>query len=76
VAGSLRARRCTVRLNNMVSFSTTREQAGWFGDWLLQCARAAVQAAAGAGFAGHPSLQGEAEVLAIGGLYEVEASYA
>jgi NAD+--dinitrogen-reductase ADP-D-ribosyltransferase len=38
VSGSLRARRCTVRLNNIVSFSTTREQAGWFGDWLL-CAR-------------------------------------
>jgi len=76
VAGSLRARRCTVRLNNIVSFSTTREQAGWFGDWLL-CARVPLcKLLLVPGLLDTRSLQGEAEVLAIGGLYEVEASYA
>lgn len=76
VSGSLRARRCTVRLNNIVSFSTTREQAGWFGDWLL-CARVPIcKLLLVPGLLDTRSLQGEAEVLAIGGLYEVEASYA
>lgn len=76
VAGSLRQRRCTVRLNNIVSFSTTREQAGWFGDWLL-CARVPLcKLLLVPGLLNTRSLQGEAEVLAIGGLYEVEASYA
>lgn len=76
VDGSLRDRRCTVRLNNVVSFSTTREQAGWFGDWLL-CARVPLcKLLLVPGLLDTRSLQGEAEVLAIGGLYEVEASYA
>ena len=76
VSGSLRARRCTVRLNNIVSFSTTREQAGWFGDWLL-CARVPLcKLLLVPGLLNTRSLQGEAEVLAIGGLYDVEASYA
>lgn len=76
VAGSLQSRRCTVRLNNLVSFSTTREQAGCFGDWLL-CARVPLcKLLLVPGLLDTRSLQGEAEVLAIGGLYEVEASYA
>jgi NAD+--dinitrogen-reductase ADP-D-ribosyltransferase len=76
VAGSLQARRCTVRLNNVVSFSTTREQAGCFGDWLL-CARVPLcKLLLVPGLLDTRSLQGEAEVLAIGGLYEVDASYA
>jgi NAD+--dinitrogen-reductase ADP-D-ribosyltransferase len=76
VAGSLLARRCTVRLNNVVSFSTTREQAGCFGDWLL-CVRVPLcKLLLVPGLLNTSSLQGEAEVLAIGGLYEAEASYA
>lgn len=76
VDGSLQARRCTVRLNNLVSFSTTREQAGCFGDWLL-CAHVPLcKLLLVPGLLDTRSLQGEAEVLAIGGLYEVEASYA
>lgn len=76
VAGSLQARRCTVRLNSLVSFSTTREQAGCFGDWLL-CTRVPLsKLLLVPGLLDTRSLQGEAEVLAVGGLYEVEASYA
>jgi NAD+--dinitrogen-reductase ADP-D-ribosyltransferase len=76
VAGSLQSRQCTVRLNNVVSFSTTREQAGCFGDWLL-CAQVPLcKLLLVPGLLDTRSLQGEAEVLAIGGLYEVEARYA
>lgn len=75
VQGSLRSRRCTVRLNNLVSFSTTREQAGAFGDWLL-CARVPLcKLLLVPGLLNTSSLRGEAEVLAIGGLYDVQASY-
>ncbi len=76
VAGSLQARRCTVRLNNVVSFSTTREQAGCFGDWLLRAQVPVCKLLLVPGLLDTRSLQGEAEVLAIGGLYEVEACYA
>lgn len=76
VAGSLQSRRCTVRLNNLVSFSTTREQAGCFGDWLLRARVPLCKLLLVPGLLDTRSLQGEAEVLAIGGLYEVEASYA
>ena len=48
----------------------------WFGDWLL-CARVPLcKLLVVPGLLDTRSLQGEAEVLAIGGLYEVEASYA
>jgi len=36
VEGTLRERRCTVRLNNLVSFSRSREEAECFGDWVLR----------------------------------------
>ena len=76
VEGSLRARHCTVRLNSVVSFTTTREQAEWFGDWLL-CAQVPLsKLLLVPGLLNTNSLRGEAEVLAIGGLYDVEASYA
>ncbi|CAD5371948.1 NAD(+)--dinitrogen-reductase ADP-D-ribosyltransferase [Rubrivivax sp. A210] len=76
VAGSLRQRHCTVRLNSLVSFSTTREQAGCFGDWLLRAEVPLTKLLLVPGLLDTNSLRGEAEVLAIGGLYEVEASYA
>lgn len=36
VAGALRDHRCTLRLNNVVSFSIARETAECFGDWVMQ----------------------------------------
>jgi NAD+--dinitrogen-reductase ADP-D-ribosyltransferase len=75
VGGSLRERRCTVRLNNIVSFSLSRETAGCFGDWLLHARVPRVKLLLVPGLLGTRSLQGESEVLALGGDYEVEASY-
>lgn len=75
LAGTLRERRCTVRLNNLVSFSLTREQAGCFGDWLLQAEVPQVKLLLWPGLLASASLQGESEVLAIGGSYDVRARY-
>jgi NAD+---dinitrogen-reductase ADP-D-ribosyltransferase len=77
IAGSLRERRCVVRLNNLVSFSLTREHAGCFGDWVLQARVPLVKLLLVPGLLGRRALlDGEAEVLAIGGDAQVEASYA
>jgi NAD+--dinitrogen-reductase ADP-D-ribosyltransferase len=76
VTGSLRARRCTVRLNNLVSFSRSREEAECFGDWLLQAWVPRCKLLYVPGLLGPGSLRGEAEVLALGGDYDVEMRYA
>jgi NAD+--dinitrogen-reductase ADP-D-ribosyltransferase len=77
IAGSLRERRCTVRLNNLVSFSLTREHAECFGDWVLEARVPLVKLLLVPGLLGRRALlHGEAEVLAIGGDAEVEARYA
>lgn len=75
VQGTLRARRCRVRLNNLVSFSLSREQAGCFGDWLLQAEVPLAKLLLWPGLLDTASLHGEAEVLAIGGEFDVVASY-
>jgi NAD+--dinitrogen-reductase ADP-D-ribosyltransferase len=75
VAGSLRERRCTVRLNNLVSFSRTPEQAGCFGDWVLRARVPLTKLLLVPGLLNTTSLQGESEVLALGGDYEVQARY-
>ncbi len=75
VAGSLRERRCTVRLNNLVSFSRTREHAECFGDWVLQARVPLVKLLLWPGLLDTSSLHGEAEVLALGGDTDVEARY-
>ena len=75
VRGSLRERRCTVRLNNIVSFSLSREAAGCFGDWLLRARVPLAKLLLVPGLLDTRSLQGESEVLALGGDYDVEASY-
>ena len=74
-AGSLRERRCTVRLNNLVSFSTTRDAAQCFGDWVLEARIPQCKLLLVPGLLNTTSLRGEAEVLAIGGDCEVEARY-
>jgi NAD+---dinitrogen-reductase ADP-D-ribosyltransferase len=75
VRGSLKERHCTVRLNNLVSFSRSREQAGCFGDWMLQAEVPQTKLLLWPGLLNAASLRGEAEVLALGGDYEVLASY-
>ncbi len=74
-AGSLRERHCTVRLNNLVSFSTTRTEAQCFGDWVLEARIPQCKLLLVPGLLNTTSLHGEAEVLAIGGDCEVEARY-
>ncbi|WP_209384443.1 NAD(+)--dinitrogen-reductase ADP-D-ribosyltransferase [Rhizobacter sp. AJA081-3] len=74
-AGSLRERHCTVRLNNLVSFSTTRDAAQCFGDWVLEARIPQCKLLLVPGLLNTTSLHGEAEVLAIGGDCEVEARY-
>jgi NAD+--dinitrogen-reductase ADP-D-ribosyltransferase len=76
VAGRLRQRRCTLRLNNLVSFSRTREQAECFGDWVMQAEVPLVKLLLVPGLINTRSLDGESEVLALGGDYEVVLSYA
>ncbi|HEX6363877.1 MAG TPA: NAD(+)--dinitrogen-reductase ADP-D-ribosyltransferase [Albitalea sp.] len=76
VAGSLRERRCVVRLNNVVSFTRDRATASCFGDWVLQARVPLAKLVLVPGLLDTKSLDGEAEVLAIGGDYAVEARYA
>lgn len=75
VAGSLRERRCTVDLNNLVSFTLDRETAGCFGDWVMRAQVPKSKLLLVPGLLNTNSLQGESEVLAIGGYYDVEVSY-
>lgn len=75
VAGSLRQRRCTVRLNNVVSFSLSRDDAGCFGDWVFEARVPVCKLLFVPGLVGGSVLVGEGEVIALGGDYEVEARY-
>jgi len=75
VAGSLRERRCTVNLNNLVSFTLDRETAGCFGDWVMKVQVPKRKLLLIPGLLNTNSLQGESEVLAIGGDYDVEVAY-
>lgn len=81
VAGHLRSappahrRTLIVRFNNLVSFATSPDEAGCFGDWLLKARVPLVKILFWPGLL--PGvLKGEGEVLALGGDCLVEASYA
>lgn len=73
--GSLRQRDCVLRLNNLVSFSLSRERAEEFGDWTLETDVPAVKLLFFPGLLCDRVLNGEGEVLAIGGNYKVHARY-
>jgi len=68
--------RCMLRLNNLVSFTTSRERADEFGDWILEVEVPVVKLLFFPGLLSKPLLSGEGEVLALGGYYWVKASYA
>jgi NAD+--dinitrogen-reductase ADP-D-ribosyltransferase len=76
IAGRLQDRRCTVRLNNIVSFSLSHEDAACFGDWVFEVQVPACKVLVFPGLLPGQVLQGEQEVLALGGDYEVMARYA
>lgn len=76
INGSLQSRRCTVRLNNIVSFSLSPEDAACFGDWVFEALVPACKVLVFPGLLPGHVLRGEQEVLALGGDYEVVARYA
>jgi NAD+--dinitrogen-reductase ADP-D-ribosyltransferase len=75
VSGRLRERRCTVRLNNLVSFSLSQEEASCFGDWVLEVQVPLCKVLVFPELLPGHVLRGEQEVLALGGEYEVGAHY-
>ena len=76
IAGRLQNRRCIVRLNNMVSFSLSQEGASCFGDWVFEVQVPVCKVLVFPDLLPGQVLQGEQEVLALGGNYEVMARYA
>ena len=76
IAGRLQDRHCTVRLNNLVSFSQSAEDASCFGDWVLEVQVPVCKVLVFPGLLPGQVLQGEQEVLALGGNFEVTARYA
>lgn len=75
VSGKLRERRCVIRLNSIASFSRSREAASCFGDWVFETRVPLTKIVVAPGMLPGQVLQGEQEVLALGGDYDVEASY-
>ena len=75
VSGSLRSRKAILQLNNLVSFSLSREHAGQFGDWILSTRVPVEKLVFFPGLLGRSLLAGEGEVIALGGRYEVEMAY-
>lgn len=75
IEGSLRARRCIVHLNNLVSFSLSREEAECFGDWVFEALVSPWKILFFPGLLPAGVLQGENEVLVIGGEFDAQVSY-
>lgn len=75
-AGQLHSRHCIVRLNNLVSFSLSQEVASCFGDWVFEVQVPLSKVVVFPGLLPGQVLQGEQEVLALGGDFEVMARYA
>ena len=75
LAGRLQDRRCTVRLNNLVSFSLSQDDASCFGDWVLEVQVPMCKVLVFPELLPGHVLRGEQEVLALGGDYEVQAHY-
>jgi NAD+--dinitrogen-reductase ADP-D-ribosyltransferase len=69
------ARHVVLRLNNLVSFTSDRNVASCFGDRILEAEVPQSKILFFNGLLPRQPLQGEEEVLAIGGDYEVAASY-
>ena len=76
IAGRLMDGRCRVRLNNLVSFGVAQADADCFGDWIFEVQVPACKVLVFPGLLPGQVLQGEQEVLALGGDYDVVARYA
>ena len=75
VAGILRPRQCTVRLNNLVSVSLSRDDAGCFGDWVFEAWLPTPKLLFVPGLIDGSVLHGEGKVIALGGDYDVQARH-
>jgi NAD+---dinitrogen-reductase ADP-D-ribosyltransferase len=75
VEGDARQPVCTVRLNNLVSFSDSRERADEFGDWVLETEVPTVKLLFFPGLLSGHVLGYEGEYLVIGGRYKVRAHH-
>ncbi len=75
ISGRLQNRRCTVRLNNLVSFSLSAHDASCFGDWVFEVQVPMCKVLVFPELLPGQVLQGEQEVLALGGDYDVMARY-
>jgi NAD+--dinitrogen-reductase ADP-D-ribosyltransferase len=73
VEGNPKQRNCVVRLNNLVSFSRSRERAEEFGDWVLETEVPTVKLLFFPGLLRDRVLNSEGEFLVIGGRYKVRA---
>lgn len=74
--GSLAERRGVLRLNNLVSFSCSRERAEEFGDIILTAQVPVFKLLFFPGLLTDRVLNGEGEALVLGGDFEVSLSYA
>lgn len=68
-------RQVVLRLNNLVSFTSERDVAGWFGDHILEADVPSVKVLFFNALLPRHALKGEGELLVIGGDYLVTASY-
>ncbi len=75
VVETIDKRTLIVRLNNLVSFTAERDIASWFGDYILSTYVPASKILYFRDLLHDITLQGEAEVIAIGGDYLVKATY-
>jgi NAD+--dinitrogen-reductase ADP-D-ribosyltransferase len=75
VAPSLKQRQGVVRFNNLVSFSVSRERAEEFGSCILEVRVPCAKFLFYPGLLNSRVLNGEGEVLALGGDYEVKISH-
>lgn len=73
VEGDAKQRHCVVRLNNLVSFSVSKERADEFGDWVLETEVPAVKIVFFPGLLEGRVLGHEGEYLVIGGNFRVRA---
>ncbi|MCW5698307.1 MAG: NAD(+)--dinitrogen-reductase ADP-D-ribosyltransferase [Rhodospirillales bacterium] len=64
-----------VRLNNLVSFTSQRDIASWFGSYILEAEVPSCKVLFFNGMLPQAALKGEGEYLVIGGDYRVRATY-
>lgn len=73
IEGDARKRHCIVRLNNLVSFSASKDRADEFGDWVLETEVPTAKMLFVPGLLRNHVLDYEGEFLVVGGNFKVRA---